>query len=856
MSELEIYRPRQLSRWQRMRDSLRSFTLGPYNIKDKELARHFGGRSVSSGVVVSEDSAMNYAAVFAAVDIISASISSVPLVLFKKNPNGGKDRFESHPLYRIIHERPNPQMGSSVFRKTLQAHKLLWGNGYAEIERDEAGRPKFLWPLQPYAMKPFYQGGRLRYRYTNQSGDDINFDAADVLHIRGLADSGIEGRSVIARARESLGLGIAAERFGGAFFGNGSTMGGVISYPAGAATTPQTRKENREALESRHEGVDRAYRLLATYEGATYTQMGVPPNEAQFLETRQFQIEEVARWFRIPQKKLRHYSGGASSYNSTEAENIEYVTDTLNPDWVTWEQELQLKLVAPLEQGIQTIEHVREGMLQGDSVARSALQSTQFHIGAVTPNEVRAMENRNPYDGGEKPFVSLQLIPMDLARPYWEAQIDKAKEPKVVAPPKPEADPKQEEEVKTARALAQAAEDAKDIAIENARRADERCVIYEADLAESIERHAQEVAQLGDALAQANTSLHDAASREQALIEEREALKLTVAERGDEVFATDALLQASRAALDDLRVGYDIEASARIQSVQNELAATKERDAALALQEVIRTERDAALTNGGLLAMQTEAEIEQLKAGRDKAWQAHQAAIDAGVVFVAERDEALALADEAAKERDAARAEVSVLHQNVKAQIDCLDASREDTRMVRSDLERVSQEYVSVGAEAESLRADLARARADIATELDTQQKQRAVLLAAMRSLFVDASERLLQKESDRARKHQATAEKLRAWVETFYPMHSETVRAAFRPLVGAWTAITGGGPDALLERLVSEHMDTSRQALELVLDADDEDLRAATLERTLRRWEDERAEAMADALVREGIGQ
>jgi chromosome segregation ATPase len=166
----------------------------------------------------------------------------------------------------------------------------------------------------------------------------------------------------------------------------------------------------------------------------------------------------------------------------------------------------------------------------------------------------------------------------------------------------------------------------------------------------------------------------------------------------------------------------------------------------------------------------------------------------------------------------------------------------------------ITAERDTLTTEAEALRTDLARARADIATELERQQTQRGVMLAAMRSLFVDASERLLQREVERARKHQQTPDKLRSWMETFYANHAEVCRNLFRPLVGPWTAIAGGAPGVLLERLVTEHIETSTRALSAVLDADDPDQMAGMLERTLRRWEDERAEVMADTLVREGM--
>jgi HK97 family phage portal protein len=851
MAHLEIIRPAQLSRWERFK---RSITLGPWNPKDREIARYFGGTPVNAGVSVNEETVMSYSAVWAAVNLVSAHISSVPLVLYKNLPDGGKERFSGHPLYRLVHDRPNPLMGSAVFRRTVQSNKMVWGNGYAEIERDFAGRPVALWPLLSYQMAPFFEGGRLLYRYRNPGGTDVIFEPSDVIHLRGYSETGIEGSSAVSKGRESFGLAIAAERFGGAFFGNGSTMDGIITYPPGINMTPQAKEDNRKALSNRHQGVDRAYRMLALYEGAKYERLGVPPNEAQFLETRMFQIEEVARWFNIPPHKLKHLQ--RTSYNSIEHQSIEYVTDALDPDWVLWEQELNLKLVSPLEMNQQRIEHIREGMLRGDSAARSQLQSSQFSIASVTPNEVRQMENRNPIAGGDQSFVALNLIPMDLARPYWEAQIEKAKQP----PPEPfggkekQADPERDERERLLRAALQSAEDARDVAMDNARRADEARELLAVAKQQNEERHAREIAQLGDALAEANTSLHTAASREQALVEERDTALEVAAGSGRDT----------------------------AQAMQQAAAAEVERDAAKAALAMVRS----SLEN------------------------ADKAAAD----LLTERDAALALAEEAAKERDAERTEAARLREVYAGARSAVEELHSRLDATTANEKALTTERDTLQAEAETLRADLARARADIATELDArkaerealeaerdevkaasqqtavelaavkvtlehaqrdlaivkqentgavlamemeqrqQAAQRSALLASMRSLFVDASERLLQKESDRARKHQATPEKLRAWVETFYPMHVETVRGAFRPLVGAWSAITGGDSEALLGRLTSEHIEASRQAFARVLDAEDDDERAALLERTLRRWEDERAEAMADALVREGM--
>ena len=244
------------------------------------------------------------------------------------------------------------------------------------------------------------EGGTLRDRVHNPSGTQLVLEPADVLHIRGLSDDGQIGIGAVSKARESIGLGLATERFGATFFGNGSTFGGIVSYPPGVASgagNTQTRDENRKAIEKRHQGVDRAHRLLALYEGASYQQLGVPPEAAQFLETRKFQIEEVCRWFNLPPHKLKQLD--RATFSNIEQQSIEYLTDCLLPWFRRWETELALKLVNPLEQNQQLIEFVVEGLLRGDAAGRAALYQAMFSVGAITPNEIRQRENLNPLPG-------------------------------------------------------------------------------------------------------------------------------------------------------------------------------------------------------------------------------------------------------------------------------------------------------------------------------------------------------------------------------------------------------------------------------------------------------------------------
>jgi HK97 family phage portal protein len=788
MSDYEIIRPKsKATGLARFGQALRSITLGPWNPRDRQIARYFGGAPTNAGVSVNEQTAMNYSAVWAAVNLIAGDVAKVPLVLFKELENGGKQRFESHHVYRLIHDRPNPQMASAVFRRTLQAHKMIWGNGYAEIERDVSGRPIALWPLMPYAVQPYVETGVLRYRVFNPSTPPVELAASDMIHIRGLGGDGTCGQSVIPCARESLGLGIAAERFGATFFGNGSTFGGVIRYPVGIGGNPQTRKENREAIEKVHTGVDRAHRFLALYEGAEYQQLGVPPNAAQFLETREFQIEEVCRWFNVPPHKIRHLKN--ATFSNIESQSIEYVGDTLEPHWVDWEQELEIKLIPPLERNQQTIEHVRQGLLRGDSAGRGEFYSKLFSIGAITINEIRDFEGLNPVDGGNTAFVPLNALPLDRIGEYYDAIIEEKTAPPPPQKPDPNAPPppnqQQMDEMKAAW----------DVALQEARQRAQRA------------EDATDVATA--ALATAESDRDRAVANGQAAIDARDV----------EIVALRGAVADANAAL----------------TTANGIVAE------------LTSEREELITQ----ANESKASEKFARLYESDAWHAAVMLSQECDVLAARRDELTAsLADAHAETAEATTAMAAATRDEMAA-----DAER-DTATARADA-TIAEAAASIAAavsESDTLKTELAQARSEIATELDRARNQKATLLAAMRSLFVDASERLLQKEADRARKQQGSPAKLKAWIDSFYPLHKESCRSAFRPLVGPWTAITGGAPGLLLDRLVAEHVDASRSALSLAADVDDGDELAANLERVLGRWESERAEAMADALVHEGM--
>ena len=339
--ELIVTRPKP-TLW----DRVRSYTIGPLTTKSPELAKYFGGGPTTSGVRVTEDIALTSSPVWSAVTMIADDIASLPLHLYKRLPNGGKDRYESHPLYRLLHDAPNPEMDTMVWRRVMQMHTLLCGNGYSEIERDGAGRPVAMWPLEPDRVSLHRNGRTLYYRVANPSGGTVDIPLDNMLHLVGPGRDGLTGFNLVDKARESFALALAAEKFGGSFYGNGSTFGGVISFP-GPKPTEMSDQGYRAQLEARHSGVERAYKMLALYNGAKFERIGVAPNEGQFTETRIFQIREVARWFKIPPHKLGDLAD--ATFSNVEQMDAVYLSSCIRPWLVLWEQQLTRKLIRPLE---------------------------------------------------------------------------------------------------------------------------------------------------------------------------------------------------------------------------------------------------------------------------------------------------------------------------------------------------------------------------------------------------------------------------------------------------------------------------------------------------------------------------
>lgn len=353
----------------------------------------------TSGKPVNERTAMQTTAVYACVRILAEAVASLPLHVYEYQDDGGKKLVHEHPLYYLLHDEPNPEMTSFVFRETLMSHLLIWGNAYAQIIRDGAGRVLGLYPLLPDKMEVQRDDrGNIYYEYSRNSDENpmfkeygnIKLKAEDVLHIPGLGFDGLIGYSPIAMAKNAVGMTLACEEYGASFFANGANPGGVLEHP-GVLKDPS---KVRESWNSVYRGVNNAHKIAVLEEGMKYQQIGIPPEEAQFLETRKFQINEIARLYRIPPHMVGDLD--KSSFSNIEQQSLEFVKYTLDPWVIRWEQSLQRSLLLPGEKGKYFIKLNVDGLLRGDYQSRMNGYAVGRQNGWFSANDIREMENMNP----------------------------------------------------------------------------------------------------------------------------------------------------------------------------------------------------------------------------------------------------------------------------------------------------------------------------------------------------------------------------------------------------------------------------------------------------------------------------
>jgi HK97 family phage portal protein len=355
----------------------------------------FGG--TTSGKAVNERTAMQTTAVYACVRILAESVAGLPIHIYQYQDDS-KKKVVNHPLYYLLHDEPNPEMTSFVFRETLMSHLLLWGNAYAQIIRDGRGRVLALYPLLPNKMDVGRAANGEIY-YTYQRGMDesrldpecgrVTLRRDEVLHIPGLGFDGLMGYSPIAMAKNAIGMALATEEYGATFFANGANPGGVLEHP-GVIKDPQRVKDSWNMA---YQGNGKAHRVAVLEEGMKYQSIGIPPEQAQFLETRKFQLNEIARIFRVPPHMVGDLE--KSSFSNIEQQSLEFVKYTLDPWVVRWEQSLQQALILPSEKPTLFIKFNVDGLLRGDYSKRTSGYATARQNGWMSANDIRELENMN-----------------------------------------------------------------------------------------------------------------------------------------------------------------------------------------------------------------------------------------------------------------------------------------------------------------------------------------------------------------------------------------------------------------------------------------------------------------------------
>lgn len=367
----------------------------PKNSYSSPSYSYMFGRS-DSGKRVSDRTALQHTVVYACVRVLSEAIAQLPLHVYKYTDKG-KERVPKHPLYFLLHDQPNPEMTSFIFRETLMSHLLIYGNAFSQIIRNGLGEVTGLYPLTPDRVKVDRDDkNRLIYKYSRydeanpnlKEQGEIILKAEDVLHIAGLGFDGLVGYSPIAMAKNAIGISLACEEYGATFFKNGATPSGVLEHPGVVNDYEKIRQSWRSAY-----GGANSHGTAIVEEGMKYKPISIPNNEAQFLETRKFQVEEIARLYRVPLHMIGDLEH--ATFSNIEQQSLEFVKYTLDPWLVRWEQSLQKSLLSDSEKGQYFIKFNVEGLLRGDYASRMQGYATARQNGWMSANDIRELEDMN-----------------------------------------------------------------------------------------------------------------------------------------------------------------------------------------------------------------------------------------------------------------------------------------------------------------------------------------------------------------------------------------------------------------------------------------------------------------------------
>lgn len=881
----------------------------PYNL-NTIADRVFGEYgSTSAGTVVNDITAFTCSALWDGVSTIAGDVASQSLVFYKWNEKTGAQPNYDSKLYKLLHDEPNSDMTAVVFRRTVTAHALVCGNGYAEIERDAGGRPVALWPIHPNRVRVVRLTSRSPLQY--EIDGRTMLDQVDVLHIQGLGCDGVQGYNMIAFAREALGLALASEKFASSFFGNGTRFGGVVS------SDQDLDDQQVEAIMKRiaklHQSADKAFRLLVLGAGFKFAESGVAPNDAQMREIRDQQVYEIARFLGIPPHKLKQLD--RATFSNIEQQDLEYYKGPILRWDTVWEQELNRKLVPMLEYGRQFFKHKIDTILRGDIVSRYTALGIARDKGIINADEWRELEDMNPQPGGQGQLYLVQSaqIPVDRLAALTDAQIESTK----------------------AKANPPAPQPANDVAQEQVNVANDRAARAEALAEESRQAVASLREQLaakeasGTAQADELAALRSTIERQQAISLEQTALADTLRERAELVQTAKDLADAERQSLTEAKGAIE----ADLEAARDRVAQAEQQIGDLMRERELRDEQHAsALAEVEAAAAQMRAALSAAEGAFGASEVEKQAVIDALRAMEAQAEARQRMATEIMEARAAAETRATAVEadlQSARADVERLSAEVEQSKALQAQIdlmqttlaeqqsshlaalealkaaqahaeltavrEREAREAAEVAAADEATRAAESVARAERraadaaalsvrveqaerdaivaqqAAEAERAERERLAFaisehrsaermrverrIASDRGLIVDALGRMTRREAALARRHQATPQKLRTWLDGFDALHSELCMEALLPAVRAHlgTRQSDEDPAAATAAIVTAHLADLHAQLETVLRAEPEDYHA-TLERVLNRWEADHAGRVADRLMAEQL--
>ena len=402
------------------------------NVRDSGTLFVFG--QSTSGERVDEKSAMQIATVYACVRLLAESVASLPLHLYHiTSDKGGKEKARDHPLYRILNRQANPEMTSFSFRESMMVQLLLWGNAYAQIVRDGKNGVLGLYPLLPENVEiDRDDGGNLYYIYhaytdevPGENNKDIVFKREEILHIPGLGFNGLVGFSPIAMMKNALGTTRAVERYGSSFFRNGAQPSGVLEHP-GVLKNPERIRQNWSDV---YGGAGNAHKVAVLEEGMSYKPISLPPEDSQFLSTREFDVEEICRIFRVPPHLVQDLK--RSTFNNIEHQGISFVQYTLMPWLERFEQAIIKDVLVDTEQDEYFPKFNVDGLLRGDYKSRMEGYAVGFSNGFLSPNDIRKLENMDPIPDGDVYVANGSYVLLkDIGAAYREQISQPAEEEK------------------------------------------------------------------------------------------------------------------------------------------------------------------------------------------------------------------------------------------------------------------------------------------------------------------------------------------------------------------------------------------------------------------------------------------